>query len=76
MQFDKVFTPKSTQEEVYEDTKPLVTSCVDGYNVCILAYGQTGSGKTYTMQGTRDDPGVNVRFVSLLLLTLAAAELE
>ena len=47
--------------QVYEDTKPLVTSCVDGYNVCILAYGQTGSGKTYTMQGPRDDPGVNVR---------------
>jgi len=39
-----------------------VTSCVDGYNVCILAYGQTGSGKTFTMQGTREDPGVNVRY--------------
>ena len=47
--------------QVYEDTKPLVTSCVDGYNVCILAYGQTGSGKTYTMQGPPNDPGVNVR---------------
>jgi len=48
--------------QVYEDTKPLVTSCVDGYNVCILAYGQTGSGKTYTMQGPPNDPGVNVRY--------------
>ena len=48
--------------QVYEDTKPLVTSCVDGYNVCILAYGQTGSGKTFTMQGPSDDPGVNVRY--------------
>jgi len=30
--------------------KPLVTSCMDGYNVCIFAYGQTGSGKTFTME--------------------------
>lgn len=30
---------------------PLVTSVLDGYNVCIFAYGQTGSGKTYTMTG-------------------------
>ena len=59
--------PKSTQEEAYEDTKPLVTSCADGYNVCILAYGQTGSGKTYTMQGPPNDPGVNVRALTDLL---------
>lgn len=43
-QFDKVFTPSSTQEEVFLDTLPLITSCVDGYNVCIMAYGQTGEG--------------------------------
>uniref|UniRef100_A0A663MTX7 Kinesin family member 25 n=1 Tax=Athene cunicularia TaxID=194338 RepID=A0A663MTX7_ATHCN len=30
---------------------PLLTSLLDGYNVCIMAYGQTGSGKTYTMLG-------------------------
>ena len=30
---------------------PLVTSFVDGFNVCVLAYGQTGSGKTFTMLG-------------------------
>lgn len=29
--------------------EPLLTSLLDGYNVCILAYGQTGSGKTFTM---------------------------
>ena len=40
--FDRVFSPSSTQEEVFQDTLPLITSCVDGYNVCILAYGQTG----------------------------------
>lgn len=41
--FDRVFSPSSTQEEVFQDTLPLITSCVDGYNVCILAYGQTGA---------------------------------
>lgn len=40
--FDRVFSPSSTQEEVFQDTLPLITSCVDGYNVCIIAYGQTG----------------------------------
>jgi hypothetical protein len=44
---------------VFEDTEPILTSCVDGYNVCIIAYGQTGSGKTYTMMGTEDNMGVN-----------------
>jgi kinesin family protein C2/C3 len=34
---------------VFEDVEPLVTSVMDGYNVCIFAYGQTGSGKTFTM---------------------------
>lgn len=37
--------------QVFEDTKHLVQSAVDGYNVCIFAYGQTGSGKTFTIYG-------------------------
>jgi Cdc6-like AAA superfamily ATPase len=31
---------------VFEQIEPLLTSVLDGYNVCIFAYGQTGSGKT------------------------------
>lgn len=49
LDFDRVYGPKTTQEEVFVDTKPIIMSCVDGYNVCIIAYGQTGSGKTHTM---------------------------
>lgn len=43
--------------QVFEDTKHLVQSAVDGYNVCIFAYGQTGSGKTFTIYGTDSLPG-------------------
>lgn len=36
--------------QVFQEVQALVTSCIDGYNVCIFAYGQTGAGKTYTME--------------------------
>ena len=29
--------------QIFEDALPTITSCVDGYNVCIMAYGQTGA---------------------------------
>lgn len=60
-QFDEVYNTDSTQAKVFEDTRPLITSVLDGFNVCIFAYGQTGSGKTYTMAGPDSDPGVNTR---------------
>ncbi|XP_078511766.1 uncharacterized protein LOC144770857 [Lissotriton helveticus] len=65
--FDKVFSPQSTQEDVFIETHPIIKSCADGYNVSILAYGQTGSGKTYTMMGTQEKPGVNIRSIRALL---------
>lgn len=48
-------------ETVFAQTKPIVTSVLDGYNVCIFAYGQTGTGKTFTMEGTQENRGVNYR---------------
>ncbi|XP_068132605.1 uncharacterized protein [Hyperolius riggenbachi] len=65
--YDQVFLPQCTQEEVFEGTLPIIKSCVDGYNVCIIAYGQTGSGKTYTMMGNDKKPGVNIRSIRELL---------
>ena len=54
------------QEEVFAEVKTLVASVVDGFNVCIMAYGQTGSGKTYTMQGTKEEPGLTIRTLAHL----------
>nr|KYP74335.1 Kinesin-4 [Cajanus cajan] len=59
--FDHVFGPEANQEAVFQQTKPIVTSVLDGYNVCIFAYGQTGTGKTFTMEGTPEHRGVNYR---------------
>jgi hypothetical protein len=52
LDYDRVFKPEDGQEAVFEECQPLVTSVLDGYNVCIFAYGQTGSGKTHTMQAS------------------------
>lgn len=56
-----VLTLDSICFQVFSEVEALVTSVLDGYNVCIMAYGQTGSGKTFTMEGPDGDPGVNMR---------------
>ncbi|KAJ3593240.1 hypothetical protein NHX12_005575 [Muraenolepis orangiensis] len=53
-------------DRVFQEVQALVTSCIDGFNVCIFAYGQTGSGKTYTMEGVAQNPGINQRALRLL----------
>ncbi|XP_078659251.1 kinesin-like protein KIF25 [Branchiostoma floridae x Branchiostoma belcheri] len=50
-EYERVYAPLECQDAVFEEVQPLLTSLLDGYNVCIMAYGQTGSGKTHTMLG-------------------------
>jgi len=67
---DRIFDQNATQQDLYKEVSGLVTSCMDGYNVCIFAYGQTGSGKTYTMEGTANNPGINKRALEDLFNTV------
>ena len=48
----------------------MVTSALDGFNVCVFCYGQTGAGKTHTLAGEKGTE--QVRRLSLSrTLTLA-----
>ena len=75
-EFDEVFDTSSNQESVYKEVSSLVTSVLDGFNVCIFAYGQTGSGKTYTMSGPVDDRGVNTRALNELFSKVSERKTE
>jgi hypothetical protein len=44
--FDRCFGGSATQADVYGDlVRPLLSSCLEGYNATALAYGQTGAGE-------------------------------
>ncbi|VYS49205.1 unnamed protein product [Arabidopsis thaliana] len=61
--FDRVFQPDSSQDDVFLEIEPVIKSVIDGYNACIFAYGQTGTGKTYTMEGLPNSPGIVPRAI-------------
>ena len=45
--------------KVYDaSAKRLVRRVMEGYHGTVFAYGMTGTGKTFTMQGTKDFPGI------------------
>ena len=58
--FSKVFGPESTQKEVFETVAGgLVTSLIaNGKDGLIFSYGVTNSGKTFTVEGTKEQPGL------------------
>ncbi|XP_070843578.1 kinesin-like protein KIF25 [Chaetodon trifascialis] len=76
-EFERVHGPEDSQEAVFEEVKPLLTSLLDGYNVCIMAYGQTGSGKTHTMMGSQplEKPSGTQQEAQQGIIPKAAAEL-
>ncbi|GAX84446.1 hypothetical protein CEUSTIGMA_g11866.t1 [Chlamydomonas eustigma] len=73
MEFDRVYGPTSTQDQVFSGVSELVQSALDGYHVCLFSYGQTGAGKTYTMQGSEQPSGRGIipRAVEKILETVA-----
>jgi len=69
MAFNRVFGPETSQTEYYVQTsKALVEQLVqrERYEGVFLSYGITASGKTYTIQGTKESPGI----IPLALWTL------
>jgi cell division septum initiation protein DivIVA len=57
--FDSSLAPSSSQSSLFSEVSPLIQSSLDGFNVCLLAYGISGSGKTFSMEGTKEQPGMN-----------------
>ena len=72
--FTHTYGPNSKQEDVFTDAEPLMTSVLDGYNVCIFAYGQSGTGKTFTMEGTPKAPGLAPRAMQRLFDVMCERE--
>eukprot|EP00752_Nemacystus_decipiens_P014174 g12605.t1 len=71
--FDAVLPYTTSQEEVYRVAGPkLIQNLLQGFNATMIAYGQTGSGKTFTMEGTRQDPGVIPRLCKGLFEAIGA----
>lgn len=52
--FDRVFSPGTSQYEVFSELEEPIVSSLDGFNVTLLAFGQHGSGKTYSILGDRN----------------------
>ncbi len=69
MAFNRVFGPQTSQVEYYLQTsKALVEQLVqrERYEGVFLSFGITAAGKTYTIQGTKESPGI----IPLALQTL------
>ena len=43
-EFDRVFSPGSSEADLYEEVEPYVWSAMSGYRVGLFAYGQTNAG--------------------------------
>ena len=62
--FSRVFDDRTSQEEYYKSTiESLMKGLVDcgdraKQELVILAYGITAAGKTYTMEGSKENPGL------------------
>lgn len=74
--FDYVFGPDSTNEEIYDLTcAPLVKRALSGQVGVIFAYGQTGSGKTHTMSAILDTLATSAIFSDLTDINFSYIEM-
>eukprot|EP01038_Epipyxis_sp_PR26KG_P008165 gene8165-11050_t len=68
--FDKIFPKDSSQEDLYNSIREVVSTTLNGNNATVLVHGAASSGKTYTMMGTEDNPGITPRIINDLFATL------
>lgn len=75
-EFDRVFQGPD-QETVFYEVSNMLSSVKDTEeSLTIFAYGQTGSGKTFTMEGTKDLPGLVPRFLRQVFLDASSISLS
>ena len=72
--FTQVYHSGASQEAVFKDSESLMTSVLDGFNVCIFAYGQSGTGKTFTMEGNEEHPGLVPRAMARIFEDVSSRE--
>ncbi|EGD83646.1 hypothetical protein PTSG_04253 [Salpingoeca rosetta] len=62
--FDACYNEEASQKEIFMgEVKPLLDLPLKGFNATCFAYGPTGAGKTFTMQGTKQHPGIIPRSI-------------
>ncbi|CAD26112.1 KINESIN-LIKE DNA-BINDING PROTEIN [Encephalitozoon cuniculi GB-M1] len=66
-EFDGVFGPECTQEQVFERFRCIVPRLMNGRNQTLFCYGSTGAGKTYTMVGHEGSYGLMYNLVEEVL---------
>jgi len=66
--FENVFGPDSTQEEVFQKSFLSLLPCViEQRDILVFSYGVTGAGKTFTIEGSPSNPGLLPRALKSIL---------
>jgi hypothetical protein len=69
-QYDRVFSPFSTQNDIFEEVKEVADLCLEGEKVAVIAMGAPQTGKSFTLLGERKQHGVIprcIQYVSVIV---------
>jgi hypothetical protein len=75
--FSGLFREDTSQEQVFcTATLPMVEQVLAGKNALLFTYGVTNSGKTFTVQGTKEKPGLLPRAMDVLFNSIDGQQLD